>query len=403
MKMIFNFILACTGPDPIVTVVAEDGVDLPLAGLSEDDIATFFDGDRLFDFTFAEGDGLGPVYIRSSCGSCHAEGGRGPGTVQKMVVVESDGVTPAADQSVLAWGHTVRPYVGGSGPAQAIVAPTEGWPDGNALLVTVRYPPPVLARGYLEAIEDAEIERVEAEQADRTDGISGRINRVTYRSQANEDDAFHGYTFGETDLIGRFGLKARQPTLDDFAGDALQGDMGITSPLRPDELPNPAGLPDDDHVGLDADLKLVNDLADYMRLIAIPQRAPEDANGRELFEAVGCGVCHVPALRTRADYPIAQLADLDAPVFTDLLLHDLGVAMGDGMTDESATPTEWKTAPLVGLRFMGNLLHDGRAVTVEDAILDHAGDGSEANGVIDAFDDLSLADRASLIAFVESL
>src|SRR3990167_9196613 len=91
---------------------------------------------------------------------------------------------------------------------------------------------PVMGRGWLEAIADSELERVAAEQTSRTDGVSGRPNHVTWKSEYNPETLFHQHQPGDV-VIGRFGLKARQPTLDDFAADALQGDMGLTSPLRP--------------------------------------------------------------------------------------------------------------------------------------------------------------------------
>ena len=91
----------------------------------------------------------------------------------------------------------------------------------------------MFARGYMEAITDAEIERVAAEKA-AGGVVSGRINRVTYASQANPDQRFNRHQPGDTGLIGRFGLKARIATVDEFAADAFQGDRGLTSPLRPD-------------------------------------------------------------------------------------------------------------------------------------------------------------------------
>ena len=126
-------------------------------------------------------------------------------------------------------------------------------------------------------------------------------------------------------------------------------------------------------------------------------------HARALFEQASCSVCHVPSLRTRADYPIPQLAGIDAPVFTDLLLHDMGSALADGLTDENAHSTEWKTAPLIGLRFMRTYLHDGRARSVLDAIEQHEGPGSQANESIRAFHALSAEDRAALVAYVQSL
>src|ERR1043165_4008616 len=97
---------APTQPDAGSTLIKAS--DVPIDGLSKADIARFDEGDALFDLPFRPADGLGPLYIRTACGSCHAEGARGPGLVQKMAIVEADGVTPAADQSALSYGHTIR-------------------------------------------------------------------------------------------------------------------------------------------------------------------------------------------------------------------------------------------------------------------------------------------------------
>src|SRR5690606_33901635 len=122
---------------------------------------------------------------------------------------------------------------------------------------------------------------------------------------------------------GRFGHKARIATVDELTADAYQGDMGITSPMRPEEPPNPEGLVDDARSGLDIELDTVNVAADYVRLLAIPERRATTERGARLFAEARCAVCHVPSLRTRDDYPIPQIAGMDAPIYTDLLLHDM--------------------------------------------------------------------------------
>src|SRR6185503_7932832 len=174
---------------------------------------------------------------------------------------------------------------------------------------------------------------------------------------------------------------------DDFTGDALQGDMGVTSPLRPNELPNPDGLSDDAKPGVDVDADFLNDVANYLRLIAIPARRGLTEQGRQLFERAQCAVCHVPSLRTRADYPIAQMRSIDAPIYSDLLLHDMGLDLADGIADGDSNWREWKTPPLIGLRFSRTYLHDGRATSIEEAIQMHASSGSEAGGSIRLFNE----------------
>jgi len=367
-------------------------------GVSKTDRDAFVANDALFGQALFPGDGLGPLYTRTSCVDCHKDGMRGPGLVQKMVAVDADGVTPSADQSLFPFGHTVHPLLAGGGKT-----PIDAPPPAPNIKVTIRIGPPILGRGYMEAITDAEIERVAAEQAARADAIHGRVNYVTYTSQPNPVTTVHTHQPGDR-VIGRFGLKARIASVDDFAADALQGDMGITSPLRPTEIPNPDGLTDDFKPGVDVTIDSVNARAAYVRMTAIPLRVDTGARGKQLFSDAKCDVCHVPSLKTRADYPIAQLANIDAPVFTDLLVHDLGDTLADGIVEGLAGPRDWRTAPLIGLRFIQHgFMHDGRAADIDAAITAHAGPGSEATESVTTYGALTEADKAALVAFVHSL
>lgn len=382
-------VAACSAAEPALHTVTEDPTDVPLVKATADERALFKTGDAQFDAVFREPDGLGPLYIRTSCSACHQLASKGPGAVQKMALVGSDGVTPLGDQTALTWGHTVRPYT-----AAGATTPIEP-PALPGLLMSSRMGVPVFGRGYIEAVDDAEILRLEAEQAARTDGIHGVANRTLYPSQPNPDTSFHQHQPGDM-VLGRFGVKARQATLDDFAADASQGDMGLTSPLRPNELPNPDGLMDDDKAGVDLSADVINLLANYMRLLEIPVR--QNVTPPKSFD--NCAVCHVPTLKTRADYPIVALAGIDAPIYTDILLHDLGPALADGLTDGSSTSTQWKTAPLIGLRHLRGYLHDGRAKTITDAIMAHGGEGAAAAA---AFAALSPGDQQTLLDFVGGL
>lgn len=362
-----------------------DRPDLPLANASADELARFREGDRLFELPFREPDGLGPLYIRASCEACHQADGRGPGLVPKMAVVEPDGVTPAADQSRLRFGPTGRPYVA-AGARVPLGLPA----DHAGVRETFRLPPAVYGRGFIDAVSDAEIERVAALGAARSDGIRGRVHRL-------------GAGGGGASAIGRFGLKARIATLDEFAADALQNDMGLTTPVRPVEPANPDGLTDDGKPGVDLPIEAVQSLAAYLRLLGLPPRGPADAGAETLFAEALCAACHVPAMATRPDYPVRALAGIAAPVYTDLLLHDMGADLADGVVDRDAGSREWRTAPLIGLRFAPRLMHDGRAHGVEEAVLAHEGPGSEANVAVARFRALGPETRARLIRFVETL
>jgi CxxC motif-containing protein (DUF1111 family) len=287
----------------------------------------------------------------------------------------------------LPFGNVVRPRaITGAEPLLP--------PDDPSVREELRLGPAVFGRGYLEAVSDAQLLAWEAEQRERGDGISGRAHRVA-RQSAVELPSW-------LPELGRFGLKARIASLDEFVADALVGDMGITSPLRPVEPPNPSGMTDDGRPGVDVDRNVVAEIADYVRFLAIPLRT-SGVDGAELFEQMRCGVCHVPSVRTRDDHPVPALRDVEVALFTDLLLHDMGEGLADGIADGDASPREWRTAPLMGLRHQRRLLHDGRAQTVADAIEAHASEGSEANDSVARVRALSSEDRNILIAYVESL
>jgi CxxC motif-containing protein (DUF1111 family) len=375
--------------------------DAPIPGITDEQLIVFDKGDNLFGLPLHDADGLGPLYTRNNCAACHTEGLRGPGLVQKMSVVEADGFTATTDQSKLPFGHTVHPLLT-AGASTPIVPPM----DEPAVKVTVRMGPPVVGRGFMEAVLDSEIERLEAEQAARTDAIHGRINHVVYESVKNPDSPFP-FEKG-TMTVGRFGLKARVPTLDDFTADALNGDMGATSPMRPTEFKNPDGLLDDDKDGVDISLDSINLRANYMRMLDIPRAKKKPAGlekGAELFVSLQCAVCHAPALKTRADYPIAPIADKAVDVYTDFLLHDMGDDLADGLEgqDGEATSREWRTAPLIGIGQLKTFLHDGRAKSVDQAIQMHGGKGAESADAATTYGALDEADRQALIAFVSSL
>ncbi|HUM13937.1 MAG TPA: di-heme oxidoredictase family protein [Myxococcaceae bacterium] len=387
------------GPAGVELAPSPGTPDLPIHGASVEQVRAFRAGDEVFEQPFDPLDGLGPVYVAPSCVACHLRGGRGPVQTQRMAVVSP---TTGRPVEVLPFGALVRPLLT-AGAVTPVLPPDGGLPEGAVLRLTTRLAAPVFGRAYLEAIADPEIERVAAEQALRTDGIRGRVHRVSFHSQASIDPRFPSHGAGEAGLIGRFGVKARLATLDDVVADALQGDLGLTTNLRPSELPNPDGLVDDLLPGVDVPDTPLAALVEYTRLLDIPPRPAPDVRGAALFDSVGCAVCHVPSLRTRADWPTPQLAGIDAPVFTDLLLHDMGADLADGQVEEGAGPSEFRTAPLIGLGYLRAFLHDGRATTLREAVLGHGGPGSEAAGTIQRFQALAPAEQELLLTFVAGL
>lgn len=356
--------------------VALDLPSMPLRAATDAERARFREGDALFEAVLREGDGLGPLYIRDSCVACHAADARGPGLVIKMVVSES---AQARAAELLPYGPTERPYVAASAKLSLVA------PEHDQVTTTVRQPPAVFGRGYLEAIAESELYRLEAEARKRTGSIRGRLHRLP------------------DGRIGRFGLKARLATVRDFTADALNGDMGITTPDLPAEPPGPEGLLDDHKPGIDFSSEQVTLISDYVRLLEIPDRKPATLRERGLFQRANCAVCHVPSLRTEASFDLPALAGIRAEVYTDLLLHDMGLALSDGQTEGDAGPREYRTPPLMGLRFMTTFLHDGRARTVEQAILAHGAPDSEGRDAVALYFALPEDERRELVRFVEAL
>ena len=359
--------------DPALTVVRDDPSDEPVAGATADDRRIFAAGDRLFERVFRPSQGLGPVFIQASCRGCHGDAGRGPGSVTRMVLVGDDA-------GVLPFGTTARPQF--TAGATRPVLP----PEGAHLRVSVRVGPAVFGRGWIEAVDDAAILAQEAAQAARGGAVSGRANRLS------------------DGRIGRLGVKARLADLDAFTADAYHGDMGLTSPRFPTEVPNPDGLTDDLLPGVDLTDETVRLTAGYVRRLALPGRRAADPHGRALFASAGCADCHTPALRTRADFSVTAMAGRDAEVYADLLLHDMGAALSDGVAGEGlATEREWRTAPLIGMRFARSFLHDGRARSVAEAVRAHGAPDAESRESARRFEGLAPADRAALLRFVEGL
>jgi CxxC motif-containing protein (DUF1111 family) len=376
----------------------------------------------------AEGrDGLGPLFNANSCSACHMEDGRGTvpleGEVGLGVVVflsprEADG-EPHPTYGAQLHDQAI-PGVEPEARLRLDPVTTPGrYPDGTSYELTrwdlafenpaygplddvrhsMRVGQQLVGVGLLEAIDDATLLAMEDPDDRDGDGISGRAHRVVGADG----------TVG----LGRFGWKASQPTLEAQVIAALHEDLGITSPTRPHEaatsvqsaaLAAPSGgSPEiDDHK--------IGRLAHYCRVLAVPaQRRVGDLKveqGRELFAATGCTACHVPELRTGASTPIEAFREVVIRPYTDLLLHDLGEGLADDRRDGEASGREWRTPPLWGLGLLkvvnpdARFLHDGRAATIEEAILWH---GGEAEASRARFMQLDADERAALLAFLESL
>ena len=382
--------------DQLTTQAPEEGdvFDAPLPGITRAEAAAFARGDEEFGRRFAPSAGLGPIFNNASCFACHSGDGRGrlDNALQRIG-------SPADDFMRSVGGPQIQDKA-------TVGAEFERLPAGAQ--VSVRLPPPVFGVGLIEAIPESAI-LANADPADANgDGISGRPNLVTAADFVPPFEPGGG----AEPRLGRFGRKAQVSNILQQVVEAYHQDMGVTTEHLPFENRNPlSSLPIEsaDHA---ADPEIpsatVQAVVAYLRLLAPPSpgaETPRREEGRALFATLRCTSCHVPELKT-GTHTVAALSHKDVQLYSDLLLHDMGDALADNRPDGSATGREWRTTPLWGLRLMRRflngdafLLHDGRARSVEEAVLLH---GGEAKASRDAFAALTPAQRAALLDFVES-
>ena len=348
----------------------------PLRGLSAAERARFDSGRAVFDSTFTPQVGLGPLFNASGCGECHENpvtGANGDEVEHHATVFHAERAGAMCDELADKGGPVFQDSVT---PALHTALGIDREPRPTiATVVAERTTPDILGFGLLDAVPDSVI-----------------------LSYADPDDRNHD------GRLGRFGRKALVPTLREFNDGAFQVEIGITNPSVPregtvggDSLPagtDPAPEPEIGARGLE--------LTDaFVRLLAPPaplKQSREARRGRDVFARVGCTGCHVPTLRT-GDSPIAALRHKEVAAYTDLLLHDMGPKLAD-ICFGLATPSEFRTEPLMGMRLVTHFLHDGRAKTAEEAIEMHAGEGARSR---DLFEALPPADRAALVAFLKTL
>lgn len=357
----------------------------PLRNLTPDERSRFERGRAIFERAFTPETGLGPLFNAPSCAACHLDpvsGGNGQISELHASAFGTDGFCdPLADVGGPVFQEQVTPALRAALGIDR--EPVSDRATGQARRTT----PDVLGFGLLDAVPDSAIlARADPDDADG-DGISGRVNRF-----------FDG-------RIGRLGRKALVPTLAEFNEGAFQIEQGVTTPNVLDEgtvggLPIPEGVDTVPEPEIDAESVALVDA--FVRFLAppAPQRLKRAARrGRGIFSEIGCADCHVPALET-GDHPVKALARRKVEAYTDLLLHDLGPELADVCLGLVATPSEFRTEPLMGLRLAKRFLHDGRATTIEEAIRLHGGEGAAAR---DAFAALPDGERAALLAFLRSL
>lgn len=385
-------------------------------------------------------DGLGPLLNTNACQNCHIKDGRGhpPGpeaaSAVSMLVRLSIPAGPEHAEVVRQRGIAPEPSYGGQLQDMAIpgVAPegkvrldysieTVRFADGTQVelrkpqvqlselaygelhpdtRMSLRIAPPMIGLGLLEAIpEQALLANADPDDRDG-DGISGRPNRVF--DQLSRET-----------VIGRFGWKAGQPSLNQQNADAFFNDMGLSTRLFSgssctERQVECRAMPDGGEPEV-SDAILAQVLF-YTRNLGVPARRnvddPQVLAGKTLFHRAGCQSCHIPQFTTAADAAEPELANQPIRPYTDLLLHDMGEGLADHRPEFEASGREWRTPPLWGIGLTetvsghSQFLHDGRARNLLEAILWHGGEAEAARQKVLGFD---REQREALLSFLESL
>lgn len=365
-------------------------LDGPVEGLSVEENKRFLRGDAAFnDEIFTPQNGLGPYFVANSCGSCHAGDGKG----HPFTTLTRFGQTDSTGNKFLLNGAPQLQNRAIPGYTPEVI------PSGASSSKIL--PPANTGLGFLDAVSDADILAMADPLDADADGISGVPNWVYVPSYCRlRDDAI---TQGGK-YVGRFGKKGAAYDLLQQTANAYNQDMGINSSFEPV----------DTYSKLEVDPEVndatVNDVVFYLKTLKAPlQRnasAPEVKDGKQIFISLGCEKCHKSELKTGPSN-IAALSNKTFYPFTDMLLHNMGSGLDDNYTEGSAKTYEWKTPALWGLGLSKNsqggsyfLMHDGRATSIDGAILFHDGEAYQSRI---NYQNLSEADKNNLIKFLESL
>jgi CxxC motif-containing protein (DUF1111 family) len=389
-------------------------------------------------------EGLGPRMNLDSCVGCHSQpaaGGTSPSVNPQIAFAAKNGAT-----------NSVPSFITFDGPAREarFVKTPQGAPDGgvHALFtiagradaagcaivqpdfasavanknVIFRIPTPIFGAGLIEQLQDSVIVANAAANASEKQalGIRGRPNIVlagsTISGQPNRN--------GNDGTLARFGWKAQNKSLLLFSGEAYNVEMGITNELFQTErdetpqcqtAPSPNDVTNTDGVTMHDTFSAIEKFTMFMRFLApptpsadTPGGAPSIARGRNFFDRVGCALCHTPTMNT-GNSNVAALRYKAVNLYSDLLIHDMGPGLADGVSQGQAGPSEFRTAPLWGLGQRIFFLHDGRTKDLVTAIQAHQSfnstdrQTSEANAVIRRFNDMPDSQKQDMLNFLRSL
>jgi len=408
----------------------------PLSNISKENLKKHYAGEIIFKKKFepysdVSNSGLGPLFIQDNCAACHRGNGRSQppmsevdfssGLLMRMSV---PGLGPHGEpQGVPGYGLQLQNRAMPGSQPEGIIKFTfehfyETYPDGEKVLMnrpsrslmnaymplpdgtmmSMRNASPIYGLGLLEAVSEEEILSRYEERDKNADNITGRPNYV-WNSYTQQKD------------LGRFGWKGSHPSVIQQSAEAFQQDMGITSTHFFPEENGKGQVNCNSGFGSkpDVDSAFVAEVAFYIQTLAPPAPRNQDdpivMRGRDLFMEINCSGCHTPKLTTGV-HPIKELSNQTIYPYTDLLLHEMGEGIADARPDFDASTNEWRTPPLwgIGLTKIVNpnarFMHDGRAASLEEAILWHEG---ESYWVMLAYKQLPKEDRQAIIKFLESL
>src|SRR6202050_5012592 len=437
----------------------------PLATLTNDQLQFFLDGQSRFAQVESgsgpapgkPGTGLGPTFNSNSCASCHAQpsmGGTSPSASQYPNVGPNPQVAVATDYGA---ANTLPSFIALDGPVREVRFPfavsTNGnitqTPDGGVhdIFTIQGRQDATNATGVWSASQTCTMAQPNYEQMAKLEntifriptpvfgaGLIENISDATILANMNANAGLkqalgisgHPNLSGNDGSIMRFGWKAQNKSLEVFAGEAYNVEMGVTNELFPNERNNAPpsclynALPEDstnyNYSGY-AILSDVVEFANFMRFIApppqssqgIPGNQPPQSiqNGQAQFGNVHCDMCHTPSMQTGTSIFTPGLSNQTAQLFSDLLLHHMGGNLADNIPQGAAAGDQFRTAPLWGLGQRIFFLHDGRATPANGGLLraiqDHQGHGSEANEVISLFNQLSPQNQQDLLNYLRSL
>ena len=423
---------------------------LPYEGLSAKLGKRFIKGHEQFDEIWVLAPapgvwGLGPTFNEANCEGCHPKNSRAQ-PAKDGAEIEKGNVIKLGHRGAKGEVVPSHPWYGDQLQNRAAEnrVPIEGnaqvtfeysqftYPDNTSVtlkrpiirvknlnfgdldestVVSMRIAPQVIGLGLLEWVSEQNL--LEIAERQKKEGLSGRPNYVIDLET-------------ERAVIGRFGWKAAQPNLKQQTAVAFHSDIGATTFFFPEkncpqiqvgcrELPSAAkcggqGGCTGNNFRPEVLPSRLKNITTYLQALNIPERRIEDPEetlaGEILFRDSGCASCHVPTLVTGEITILKELNNMSFHPYTDLLIHDMGEQLSDHRPEGSATGQEWRTPPLWGIGLVNTisgslgLLHDGRAASIEEAILWH---GGEALSSRQKFVDLAKPERERVIKFINSL